>query len=149
MTYDFKMTIDRITEHLYIKIFFSYIIILLTWAFDNNFNTAYAVLSFVVIDTITGVWAMLKNHGIAGYQSRQFIRVGSKLLRYMVFMYVARVIDKSLDLTLFAKAMDAFIFITEGSSILENMAKLGQPVPTFILNKLKTLNQKSVEKKES
>lgn len=134
--------LQRLFSHIELKLILAQIFILWTWAFGGETQILYAVGSLIFIDTVTGVYAVLSLEGFLGFKSRRFSDVLWKVVRYAVFMYVARVVDKSLPKNVFGPLIDIFIVTTEASSIFENFAKLGYTVPTGILIRLKSLFEK-------
>jgi len=132
-----KETLLKLSENFYIKILFSHFALLLSWSFNGENQILLSVGSLIFLDTLTAIIAVVKLEGWAGYRSRAFSRSMSKVFRYLIFMYVARMVDKSLPIHIFAPIMDTFIVTTEASSILENFAKMGYTVPTSIVKKLK------------
>lgn len=140
-----RETLLKLSEDIHLKAALAYVMVLLSWAFNGETQMLMAVGSLIFIDTLTGVITVLSLQGLAGYKSREFSRVMGKVFRYLIFMYVARVVDKGLPIHIFSPIMDTFIVTTEATSILENFAKLGYPVPTYFLDKLKKLTQKKAE----
>lgn len=111
----------------------------LSWTFNGEYEALVAISSLIVIDFVTGTYAAIKN---GSWSSRTSIGGASKFFRYLVYMFVARAVDKVTPLHVFAPMMDTYLAVTEAGSILENFEKLGYPVPTMIINKLKSLRDK-------
>lgn len=137
-----KEFFQKLFAHIEIKLILAQVFMLWSWAFDGETQILYAVGSLIFLDTVTGVYAVLVLEGFNGYKSRRFSEVLLKVIRYAVFMYVARVVDKSLPRHVFGPLIDIFVVTTEASSIFENFAKLGYTVPTSILNRLKSFFEK-------
>lgn len=108
-----------------------------------------AVTIFVGLDYITGVLS-------AWYRKELSSRVGWWGLARKSLTFVFVIIAHQLDMVagnsndFMRDAMLMFIIGTEGISILENMGKLGLPVPKFITSALFKLrgNEDQVEDKE-
>lgn len=117
-----------------IKLFMSVIFILSSWIFNGDVEIIYAVFALIAIDTFSGVWIAVKGNSVT---SRDFFRSPRKCFVYMIFLIVSRICDKHLPVHITAPVIDAFLVTTETISIFENFAKLGFPVPTFLISKLK------------
>lgn len=130
------------------KIFFEYpelkavlgmAAISVSWTFNGEFEALIAIYSLVLIDFVTGTYFSLVNKT---WSSRRSISGVGKFGRYLIYMLVARLVDKVVPLPFASPLMDTYIVITEAGSILENFEKLGYPVPTMLLNKLKSFYDK-------
>lgn len=137
-----KSILTKLFSQIEIKLILAQIFMFLSWSFDGKVQIIYTVYSLIAIDTVTGLWAVIKLEGLSGVSSRKFFRAPAKFTVYLVFLYVSRMVDRGLPLNLAAPIMDAFLVTTEAVSILENFAKLGYPVPTFLITKLKEIYQK-------
>jgi len=133
-----KDIFKKFFDYVEIKALIAHFFLLLSWAFDGKVEIIYTIYSLIALDTITGVWAVVRAEGLAGFSSRKFFRSPMKFVVYLTFLYISRAVDKGLPVNLAAPIMDAFLVTTEAVSILENFAKLGYPVPTFLMEKLKT-----------
>jgi toxin secretion/phage lysis holin len=133
---------EKILDHWQLKLIVAYIFTGISWAFDGKVEILYVVYSLIAIDTFTGVWAVIRLDGIKGISSKAFFRSPKKFLVYLIMMYVSRMVDRGLPVHIASPIMDAFLVTTEGVSILENFAKLGYPVPVFLISKLKALYEK-------
>lgn len=139
---DLKFILFKISDFFYLKTFVASVFVALSWAFNGKTEILIVIYSLVVIDTITALWAVLKNQGWRGLSSRKSFRGAEKFIVYLVFLYVTRMIDKTLPLTLASPVMDAFLVVTEAVSILENFNKLGYPAPVLLINRLKAIIEK-------
>jgi len=57
-------------------------------------------------------------------------------------LIVGRLVDKTYQVAWVSAIIDGFIATTEAISILENISKLGYPVPLFLVTKLKAFYEK-------
>lgn len=137
-----KDILGKLVEHIHFKLLLANISIFLAWAFDGDTTILKTIFTLIIIDTISGVWAVLKIEGWKGFKSREFVVAPVKLVVFITLMYVARTVDKSFPIHWAAPIMDTFLVTTEAKSILENFGKLGFPVPLVLLSKLKSLNEK-------
>jgi toxin secretion/phage lysis holin len=95
---------------------------------------------FIALDTVTGVWAAIVKK--KAFTSQRFARIGSKLIGYSAVVIVCAVATNALPA---ARGMQetaicgviGFVLATEGLSILENVAKMGLPVPQRLKDILK------------
>lgn len=111
----------------------------LCWSFDCNFIIIGTLFIMIIMDAITGVSVAVKNKETS---SRGFFRTGVKLGVYFTLILVSRMVDKHVAIPFASVIMDSFLVLTESLSILENIGKLGFPVPTIILSKLKEFKDK-------
>lgn len=137
-----KKIFQKLIDNIHLKIIFANIAILLSWMFDGEMQVLRTVFSLVLIDVVTGVWAILKVQGWSEFKSREFVVGPIRFFVYIILMFVARSVDKSFPLHWAAPIMDTFIVCTEAKSILENFGKLGYPVPLIMVEKLKGFIQK-------
>lgn len=122
-----------------LKFILGLIMVALSWGFNGEYEALIAIAVLASLDFITGNYAAI----ITGqWDSRSSVRGMGKFFRYLIYMYVARMVDKTFPVHIFSPMMDTYIAVTEAGSILENFHKLGYPVPVSILNKLKTFHEK-------
>lgn len=126
-------------ENVELKIFIGSLAAFLSWGFNGEYEALLAIGILVVMDIGTGTWCSIKE---GQWSSRKSLNGLGKVFRYLSYMLLARMLDKVVPLKIWAPLMDTFVAITEAGSILENFYKLGYPVPTMIVNKLKTFNDK-------
>jgi len=137
--------LSKLLQYPYVKVIIAEVFIFLSWTFDGGTHILAVVYTLILIDTVTGIIIAAKNKEIS---SKGFFRSPKKCLVYFTMLIVSRLVDKSLPLKIASPIMDAFLVTTEAVSILENLSKLGYPVPTFLVNKLKTFyEQKQLETK--
>lgn len=90
---------------------------------------------FVVLDTVTGIIAArVDGHAVS---SAKFSRLLTKLIGYLSVVLVATLAARNVpnfsDLAPAATAATlSLAMVTEGISILENLDRMGMPVPKFI-----------------
>ena len=126
-------------EYPEVKAIFGLMALSLSWIFNGEYEALIAIYALVTIDFVTGTYYSLKNKT---WNSRRSISGVGKLGRYLIYMLVARLVDKVVPLPFASPLMDTYIVITEAGSILENFQKLGYPVPTILLTKLKAFYDK-------
>lgn len=117
-----------------VKLFGTYIIIMLDFLFGTGEKTALvALLMLVIADFITGVSASVKTgHSI---KSAKIYRTGLKLVIYFLSISSGHFIEVALGYNVGANEMLVVFFaVTEFISIMENMAKLGFATPKKLLN---------------
>lgn len=107
--------------------------------FDGKVEIVWTIFALIIIDTLTGTWIAFKNNEIS---SRGFGRSPRKLFAYLTMLLVSRYVDQHLPVKIASPVMDAFLVTTEAVSILENFAKLGYPVPMFLVKRLKNFYEK-------
>jgi len=134
--YDFKKIFLEYPE---VKAVMGMVAISLSWSFNGEYEALIAIYVLVAIDFSTGTYFSLKNKT---WNSRRSIGGVGKFGRYLIYMLVARLVDKVVPLPFASPLMDTYIVITEAGSILENFQKLGYSVPTMLLTKLKAFYDK-------
>lgn len=107
----------------------------------------YALLSFVVIDYITGVMCAIVDKTLSS-------KVGFKGICRKVLIFLLVGIGNIIDVLVIGSGSIVrttvifFYLSNEGLSILENAAYLGLSVPTIIKNVLKQLHDKTENKND-
>lgn len=107
------------------------------FAFHPYHDKITIVVSFIALDTVTGVLKAYKNHMLS---SSGFFRFALKLLVYFILLATGSLLDKALPVTDYVSALSmfvAFLSLTEALSVLENVSSLGYSVPTKILSALR------------
>lgn len=122
-----------------VKMVIGFIAVFISWGFNGEYQALQAILCLIAADFLTGTHCALRT---GTWNSKRAVSSAAKLGRYVMFMLVARMIDKVVPLPFASPLMDTFIAVTEAGSILENFGKMGYPVPTILLNKLKTFYEK-------
>ena len=129
-----KSILEKLVSHPYLKLIVAEIFMFWSWCFEGKTQIVFAVYLLILIDTVTGVIYAVRTKNV---NSRDFSRSPMKCLIYFIMLLVSRIVDRTLPIPLASPIMDAFLVTTESVSILENFSKLGYPVPTFLVNKLK------------
>ena len=138
-----KNVLNRVFSDIDFKIIVSTLTVFLNWVFNGKFEAAYIIFTLFFIDNVTGLWYAWR---IKNINSRDFSRSPQKLLCYFIMLIVSRMVDKTMPIQFASSIMDTFIVCTEAVSILENIHKLGYPVPTFLVIRLKNYyDKKGVE----
>lgn len=108
-------------------------------------NLAVTLALFVVLDYITGITAALYQKKLSS--SKGYWGVGKKILLF-VFVIVAHQLDHITgnNQGFLRDAVIMFLIGSEGISIIENMGKLGMPVPSFIRATLERLTEDKGDK---
>lgn len=99
------------------------------------------VLSFIVIDYITGILVAISNHKLNSAIGFKGI---AKKCWILIMIGVGNLLDNALNLNGVMKTLVCTFYIAnEGISILENGYKLGIPIPKKVVKVLKTLKEKA------
>ncbi len=134
-----KEIIFKIIGFSNLKWLMSFIFLLFSWIFNGSAEILATIYILILLDTITGLRiASIKKE----VSSHKFFRVATKCLVYFIMLIIGRLVDKHVPIKFAAPIMDSFLVITESISILENFSKLGYPVPTMLVNKLKSYYEK-------
>lgn len=134
-----KDVLIKLQDQAPLKMFVGIILTMLSWVFKGDVEIVIVIYTLIFFDTFTGVWIALNNHSVS---SRGFFRSPVKCMVYFMMIIISRLVDKTLPITIASPVMDAFLVTTEAVSILENLSKLGFPVPTFLIKRLKTFYEK-------
>lgn len=134
-----KNIFEKLTEFALLKWLVANFFVLLAWSFNGKVEVLATIYILIALDTVTGVWIAAKKNEVS---SRGFYRVVTKCFVYFIMLLVGRLVDKNIPLPIAAPILDAFLVTTEAVSILENFSKLGFPVPTILVNKLKAFYEK-------
>lgn len=104
----------------------------------------YALITFVVIDYITGVMCGISNQNLSSEIG--FKGIFRKILIFML-VGIANILDVQIigSGTVLRTAVVFFYLSNEGISILENVGNLGLPVPQKIKEILEQLHKESEE----
>jgi len=107
----------------------------LTWIFGGWDLAIQILVSFMIIDYVTGVIVAYINKEV---DSKIGFRGICKKLLIMIVLIVAVLLDRlfSGQGWIFRTATCYFFIANEGISILENIAKCGIPLPTKLMDKL-------------
>jgi toxin secretion/phage lysis holin len=125
-----------------IKFIIGTFMVFVSWSFNGEYQALMAIGVLRAMDFATGTHYAIKNKCWSSSKSTSGM---AKTSRYFLYMLVARMIDKVVILKFASPMIDTYIVITEAGSIFENFYKLGYPVPTMLVNKLKTFYDKKGE----
>ena len=123
------------TTNIYTKTIATFFATLLGLIIDWNETIIWLIIIIYGIDFITWTWSALYQKI---FESRKFFMWATKLLIYGIFMVIWVSLWEVLHLgNFFLSWIFAFILITDSSSILENLEKLGYHTPLFLRKYLK------------
>ena len=107
----------------------------------------WAVLSFMVLDYVTGVIVAINKKELSSAIGFKGL---SKKFLILIFIALAHVLDVYVLNTypVLQSAVMMFFLANEGISLVENAAELGVPIPSKLLNALKQLKKQGEEKEE-
>jgi toxin secretion/phage lysis holin len=120
-----------------LKIVASVLFIFLSFGFDSLQHKALIALFILMwADCLTAIWAAYKSGETI--KSAKIFRTPVKIVIYFGLIYFARITEYGLPelLTILDETVIAFCVVTELISIMENVNKMGYPVPTKLLSKL-------------
>lgn len=138
--YNFRTVVSNIGESAHIKSIVAILFTVYEWTFVGvNAEALLVVYALVIIDTVTGIMIAFEQREIS---SAGFFRFAGKVFVYLLLMATAGLVDRALPAKFAMSIMYAFLAVTEGISILENLSVLGYPVPTKLLKSLKIMNTK-------
>ena len=126
-------------DNLEIKLILTPMAIALSWVFDAEYEALIVICSLRVIDFITGTRLAIKFKQWCSEKSTKGV---VKSGMYLILIIASRLADKILPLKFASPMMDTWIVVTEMGSILENVYKLGYPVPSLLVEKLKKFQDK-------
>ncbi len=129
-----KIVIDKVLAYKFSKLIGGVTLCLYNWLFEDPQIFA-AVYILIIFDTISGFSVACKSKTVT---SRDFFRSIIKGFVYFIMIITGRIVDKVVPLTFASTIIESFLVITEGLSILENLNKLGFPIPNKLLNILKS-----------
>ena len=114
------------------------------WFWGGCDSLIYALITFVVIDYITGVMCAIVSKNLSS-------EIGFKGLKVLIFMLVgiANVVDMQIigEGSALKIAVEFFFISNEGISILENSAFLGVPIPEELKRVLKQIKHHDKDRK--
>nr|DAW65140.1 MAG TPA: holin [Caudoviricetes sp.] len=104
--------------------------------FDSSLQT---IFIFIILDFITGILKAYKNKELSSLKC--FYGIVRKML-YFILIIVAVHVDKLVETNnVFRTCVIYMLIANEGISILENLGKMGVPIPKKLLEKLESLNE--------
>lgn len=120
---------------------------LCTFLFGKADQWLIALITFIVIDYITGVAAAVITKELS---SRTGIIGIVKKVLFLAVVSVAHIIDSTMSLSgVVRDIVIGFLVANEGLSILENCARCGLPIPERLIDTLKQLKNKSGIKQDN
>lgn len=134
-----KSLIVKIGELFHIKAIIAFFGLMMSYIFNGNTEILITIYILIGIDTLTGIAYACKKKRL---HSRGFYRVTVKCLVYFLMIVVGRLVDKHAPIHFAAPIMDSFLCCTEAFSVLENIGRLGFPVPTKLMKLLKVYYDK-------
>ena len=116
----------------------------LGWFLGGLDGFLYALITFVVVDYITGIMVAIINRELSSEIGARGI---FKKILIFILVGVAHIIDTRLigDGSAIRTAVIFFYLSNEGISIIENASRIGLPVPQKLKDVLAQLNGKSKE----
>lgn len=129
--------VSKLFDAAIIKTIIAALFVVLSFGFDSLHQKALIAL-FVLMcaDCITAIWAAYKTG--TQIKSAKVFRTPVKIVIYFGLIYMAHITEYAFPtlLGVLDETVIAFCVITELISIMENINKLGYPVPTKLLEKL-------------
>ena len=117
---------------------------LLLGGYDKLIN---ALITFVVIDYITGIARAFKEKKLNSYDG--FMGIFKKILLFLVIVLAVVLDSLSIaDEPLFRTVAIMFLIANEGLSIIENLASLDVPIPKIIKRALKSIRKQDDDEHE-
>lgn len=104
---------------------------------------------FIVVDILTGV---LKGYMSGNFSSRRMRKGFGSKVGYFIVIVIAAQLDKLIpqdaSIPLIRTMCLYFYIFVEGSSIIENLAQMGVPIPKVLIDKLEVIKIKSNKDKD-
>ena len=124
----------NVIENLNIKVLLSFFTTLLTSLFGKEFLFYEVLFILVVIDTILGVIRAGKKKELSSSKAKGV--VFKLILYYSLIIATHQITRIDSFLVSFEKFIVIFLAMTELLSIIENLNKLGVPIPSYITKRL-------------
>lgn len=103
-------------------------------AFSPFKGILWILLSFIILDTITGCCNAIKTRK---FSSKRFQKAVKKIITYSTTVIVVRLLEIAIapiiETTMLTQCIVSFLILTEAISILENLTLCGLPLPPGIL----------------
>lgn len=117
---------------------------LLGWYLGGWDDLLYVLLTFIVVDYLTGVMCAVNNHQLSS--SIGFRGISRKVL-ILILVGIANALDLHLlkNGAVIRTATICFYISNEGISLLENSCRLGLPIPPKLKDVLQQLHDKGEE----
>lgn len=104
----------------------------------QNFQAGIAIIALITIDLVTAIMAAYR----AGdpIESRKALKSFTKVTVYGLFLSAVHLAEVVVPgTTFFDEAALAFLALTEAISVMENVGRMGYPVPLKLLNRLRDI----------
>ena len=129
--------VSKLFDAALLKTVASVLFIFLSFGFDSLQHKALLALFMLMLaDCLSAIWAAYKTGDTI--KSAKIFRTPVKIVIYFGLVYFAHITEYGLPamLGILDETVIAFCVVTELISIMENVNKLGYPVPTKLLSKL-------------
>ncbi len=124
----------------YVKLFMSWCVGVFFMFYAEHGNLINIVLIVYFLDLFLGTFNALRR---GNFQGKKFFKGATKLLVYMVFLFISMSLDVVLHTgAIIVSMMFAFIVLTDASSILSNLELLGYKTPIFLKKYIKLESRK-------
>lgn len=133
-----KSLFENIGDHVWLKSMFALLAVGFDWVYGADKHYLYAIASLIIFDTVTGFFLACKRGELSSYG---FYRFSAKVLVYFIMTATCKLMDKVLEVEIASPIMFSFLAITEGISVLENVASLGFPLPKRIHKYMKIFKE--------
>ncbi len=137
----FKYALIKLADKAVLKIMYSSIFAIFANIFAGLNHEGVTICYMLMIgDFITGIVASHKEgHRI---RSSKLIRTVEKMALYGILIITGYFVDKVVGMSLGQPATIIFVAVTEATSIMENIARAGLPVPRKLLTKFIDIKNK-------
>ena len=106
----------------------------------QNLQAGIALIMIVSIDLVTAMMAEYKTGG--RIESRKALKSTTKLVVYGLFLSAIHLTEMIVPGTTFLdEAALSFLALTEAISVMENIGRMGYPIPLKLLNKLQDIKE--------
>jgi len=143
---DFINYLDKLRFHFSIRSIFSSLIYGILWLLGGINDAIIGLFILMILDFFFGFILAIKEHKVCSLK----LRSGAiKFLVYFIIIITANLVDKAISTIHWFKVFDLvemknlavlYLCVTEAISILENMIKLGIPIPKKIIKRMKEFN---------
>lgn len=135
--------IEKVFDMSWLKAFVMSILAVWATLFKNQTEIMAIIPLLIIVDALTGFMAAWIKKDIS---SSEFHKTLLKAFIYFIFLIVARSVDMFMPGEICTYVTDFFIVSTEAISILENISKMGFPVPTSMVHRLREYQDKIAKK---
>lgn len=126
---------------------FAFIMTGFTFAFGGWDKAFVAFCTFLVLDIFTG---MIKGASNGEFSSRRMRQGFKTKAGYLIVIILATTLDRLMpeSMPILRTICLWFYIFVEGTSVLENLAEMGVPIPKAVVDRLAVLRGKSSEPAE-